>query len=269
VSWRLPVRPRLILRGLFLIVFILVVLYFLFLWPNRPEDLSDVRGTLNKYGVWAPVAAIVLHAISVVLLIPGFLVILATALIFGLDSIWISIIGQTLGNVAAYFVARLAGRDILHAILGQRVRAIERILKERGFQYLLYLRLMALIPLPLLAYGPGLVKVPFRQYLFATVLGSAPFILVIALFGDSIKNIREPSDLVTPFFIFPFLLLVALVSFPLMINILARRFRRRRIPGIPLPGGLSRPREDDDAPGASDDADHNDDADPPDASGPP
>lgn len=235
VRLKFPVRPRIILRSAFIILFLALVLYFLFFSELRPQSIADVREELGIFGVWAPLAMIVLHTISVVLLIPGFLMVLATALIFGLDSIWISMVGQTFGSLAAYGLARAFGRDVLHAILGNRVIAVERILERRGFQYLLYLRLMGFLPLPLLAYGPGLVRVPFLQVLFATLLGQAPFIIVVGFFGDSISRITGPEDLTMPIVLVPLVFLVALFTFPIAISLIVRRSRQRRLPGEPAP----------------------------------
>jgi uncharacterized membrane protein YdjX (TVP38/TMEM64 family) len=233
--FHLPVRPRVILRSAFIVLFLVLALYVLFFSELRPRSIAHIKEELGAFGVWAPVAMIALHTVSVVLLIPGFLMVLATALIFGLDSIWISMAGQTLGSLAAYGLARAFGRDVLHAILGNRVIAIERILEARGFHYLLYLRLMGFLPLPLLVYGPGLVRVPFLHFLFATLLGQAPFIIVVGFFGDSIARITGPEDLTRPIVLVPVVFLIALLTFPIAISLAVRRARRRRIPGEPDP----------------------------------
>lgn len=227
----LPARPAIILRGVFIVLFVALVIYSVFFTDLRPDSIADVKQELAGFGVWAPLVMIILHTISVVMLIPGFLMVLATAIIFGLDSIWISMVGQLFGSLAAYFLARFFGRDVLHAMLGQRIVAMERILEEHGFYYLLYLRLMGFLPLPLLAYGPGLVRVPFWHVFFATLLGQAPFIVVVGLFGESLTRIREPLDLLTPVFLVPLLFLLALLLFPIGISILVRQIRRRRLVG--------------------------------------
>jgi uncharacterized membrane protein YdjX (TVP38/TMEM64 family) len=232
-------RPSLILRLAFIVIFSGILLWFAFGSDLRPRSIADAKADLAFLGIWPPLAAILLQAIGVVMLIPGFILIVATAIIFGLDSIWISLVGQTLGSLIAYTIGRLAGRDILHAILGQRMIAIERLLEKNGFQYLLIMRLMSLIPLPFLAYGPGVVRVPLKAFTLATILGEAPFIVVFALFGDSLGSLKDPSDVLSPVFFFPLILLIALVSFPVLISIIIRR-RRRRHPSTE-PVGVDEP----------------------------
>lgn len=235
MRFNLPARPAIILRSVFIVLFVGLVIYSVFFTDLRPDSIADVKQELAGFGVWAPLVMIILHTISVVMLIPGFLMVLATAIIFGLDSIWISMVGQLFGSLAAYFLARWVGRDVLHAVLGQRVVAMERILEEHGFYYLLYLRLMGFLPLPLLAYGPGLVRVPFWHVFFATLLGQAPFIVVVGIFGESLTRIREPLDLLTPVFLIPLLFLLALLVFPIAISLLVRRIRRRHLVTEPEP----------------------------------
>lgn len=228
-------RPALLLRSVFLLLFLLFLVYATFFARWRPHGLDAVKDDLASFGPGAPVAAVVLQAIGVLLFIPGFLLILATAILFGLDSIWISLAGQTLGAVLAYLVARHVGRDLLHAVLGQRLLALERALERHAFRTLVLLRLMSLLPGPFIVYAPGLVRVPLRQVVGAAVLGQIPFVVVLAFLGHSLASVREPADLLTPSILFPMSLLGALIVFPLLGLTLLRRQRRRARAAADLP----------------------------------
>lgn len=228
-------RPAVILRLLFLGAFALFLVYATFFARWRPHDLGDIKSDIEAFGVWAPVGAIAIQAVGTVLLIPGFLLILGTALFFGLDSIWISLVGQTLGTLLSYLIARHVGREPLHAVLGHRMIALERALEERGFRYLLVLRLLSLLPTPFIVYAPGLVKIKLRFVLLAAVIGQIPFVIVFGLLGQSLANVARPRDLVDPVFLFPLALMFALISFPLLAITVVQQYRRRRhVPTEPL-----------------------------------
>lgn len=221
-------RPTLLLRIAFLLLFAVFLIYATFFAQWRPHGIADIKEDIAAFGVWAPVAAVLLQAVGTVLLIPGFALIVGTALFFGLDSIWISLLGQTLGTVLAYLIARHVGREPLHALLGQRLIPIEKKLEEKGFRYLLLLRLLSLLPTPFIVYAPGLVRLRLRHVIVAAVIGQIPFVLVFGFFGQSLAQVTGPRDLLDPVFLFPLSLLFALVSFPILALTALQRYRHRR-----------------------------------------
>ena len=224
-------RPRpLALVRIFLIIAFVALLIYGYVADWRPHDLDDIRKSAERLGSTAPFVAVIAQAVGVVFLIPGFLLIIATALLFGNASIWISILGQGLGATLCYLVGRTLGHDFVRAMLGPRMITIEALLEEHAFRYLLYLHFLWLIPLPLVTYGPGLVRVKYRDFIAATLLGEVPFIIVMAIFGASLAEIRRPSDVLEVEFLVPALVLVGLVSIPLGITMLVRR-RRSAPPG--------------------------------------
>ena len=224
-------RPRpLTLVRLVLIIAFIVLLVYGYVADWRPHNLDDIRRGADKLGSTAPFVAVVAQAVGVVFLIPGFLLIIATALLFGKASIWISIVGQGIGATFCYTIARTLGHDFVRTMLGPRMLTIEKLLEEHAFRYLLYLHFLWLIPLPLVTYGPGLVRVKYRDFIAATLLGEVPFIIVMAIFGASLAEIRRPSDVLEVEFLVPALVLVGLVSIPLGITMLVRR-RRSAPPG--------------------------------------
>ena len=225
---RAVLRPIAIVRILVLTLLVAFALYSIFFASWRPRSLQDVQASFSSVGPYAPLLAITIQMVAVVLFIPGFVLILATSLIFGRDSIWISLVGQTLGASACFFIARFVGRDFLRSLLGPRVVNIERILEEHGLKYLVYMRFMGVIPLPLVSYGPGLVRMRYRLFLLATVLGESPLIIVLGIFGTSLAQVRQMSDLWHFEFLFPASLLVVLYTLPITSILVIRRLQRRK-----------------------------------------
>jgi uncharacterized membrane protein YdjX (TVP38/TMEM64 family) len=219
-------RPALILRTAFLVLFVAFLVYATFFARWRPHGLAEVKADLMAFGPSAPAAAVLLQAFGLVLLIPGFLLVLATGLLFGLDGIWISILGQTTGATLAYLVSRHVGRDPLEAVLGQRLLALERALEHRAFRTLVLLRLASVLPGPFLVYAPGLVRVPLRKVALASLLGDLPFIVVVTIIGHTLAHVRDPSELVEPRFLVPLGLLALALATPIVTFLLVRRRRR-------------------------------------------
>jgi uncharacterized membrane protein YdjX (TVP38/TMEM64 family) len=225
---RAVLRPIAIVRIVVLALLVAFAAYALFFAAWRPRSLQDVQDSFSDVGPFAPFLAILIQTVAVILFVPGFLLILGTSLIFGRESIWISLVGQTLGASVCFFIARFVGRDYLRSLLGPRVVNIERILEEHGLKYLVYMRFLGIVPLPLVSYGPGLVHMRFRLFLLATVIGESPLIIVLGLFGTSLAAIRHVSDVWDFEFLFPAALLVVLYTVPMMLILIIRRYQRRK-----------------------------------------
>jgi uncharacterized membrane protein YdjX (TVP38/TMEM64 family) len=216
-------RPITLVRVLVIAAFLAILSYALFFADWRPRDMGDVRADLLLIGPQAPFTAALFQAILTILLVPGFLLILATAILFGYDSIWISFLGQTGPALASYWLARSVGHEFVRALLGQRLLPLQRILEAHAFRYLLLLRMLGFVPLPLLTYGPGFLRVPFRTFLVATIIGEMPLILVLGFFAERLHDLREPRDALQPQFILPAVVLVLLLLVPVVIAFLRRR----------------------------------------------
>jgi len=221
-------RPALILRTGVLLLFVAFLVYATFFARWRPHDLEDVKRDLMAFGPAAPLAAIALEAFGLVLLIPGFLLVLGAGLLFGLDGIWISLLGQTCGAVLAYQVSRHVGRDPLEALLGQRLLALERLLERRAFRTLVMLRLAAVLPGPFLVYAPGLVRVPLRWVALAVLLGDLPFVVVVTIIGHTLAHVHDPSELLHARFLVPLALLALALATPILTFLILRGRRALR-----------------------------------------
>jgi uncharacterized membrane protein YdjX (TVP38/TMEM64 family) len=85
--------------------------------------------------------------------------------------------------------------------------------------------MLGFVPLPLLTYGPGFLRVPFRTFFAATIIGEMPLILVLGIFADRLHDLREPGDALQPQFVLPALILLLLLLVPLALSFLRRRPR--------------------------------------------
>ena len=146
------------------------------------RTLGELRGS-----VWAPVLFVSVYAGATALAIPGTILTLAGGAIFGF--FWgtaLNTIAANIGASAAFFVARFLGREGVERIGGRRLDQLDAAAKEHGFQGLLVLRLVPLVPFNALNFGSGLTALRWRTYALATVIGIFPGTVVYTMFADAL-----------------------------------------------------------------------------------
>jgi uncharacterized UPF0160 family protein/uncharacterized membrane protein YdjX (TVP38/TMEM64 family) len=115
------------------------------------------------------------------------------AAVFGpLTTVFLSIIGWTIGAIGAYLIGRYAGREILRRWFSlEKIERFERHLPRRAeFWSLVLLRMV--LPVDVLSYAMGMcTTMRFVPYTIATIIGITPFAVIFSYGGAAIfsKNI--------------------------------------------------------------------------------
>ncbi len=142
---------------------------------------------LLRSTAWAPVLFVVIYAVATALAIPGTILTLAGGALFGVG--WgtlLNWIAANLGANLAFGEARALGRDGLKRLLGDRADFLERASRDHGFQALLTLRLIPLVPFNALNFGSGLTGISWPGYALATAVGILPGTAVYTFFADAL-----------------------------------------------------------------------------------
>ena len=162
-----------------------------------PEGVFRVIDWLRDHPL-APVIFVALYAAATALAIPGTILTLAGGALFGFY--WgtlFNLLAANIGANAAFLVARTLGRDGVRKLMGDDSRALSRldgIVKRHGFQGLLTLRLIPLVPFNALNFGSGLMSLSWRTYAAATVIGIVPGTAVYTFFANALlEGSREAS----------------------------------------------------------------------------
>ena len=179
----------------------LLVLVALLVAAALAVRASPARGWLTPRGIeqllaalrepwWAPLAFIAAYTIAAALNFSGLVLTLVGGAVFGF---WwgalLNLLGANLGASAAFWVARLLGREGLHALLGDRLSGgLDRLAHQAGFAWLLRLRLIPIVPFNLLNFASGLTALPWRTYAAATAIGVIPATLVYTFFADALLS---------------------------------------------------------------------------------
>ncbi len=200
------------------------------------SSLKANRSTLIAFYEGHRIAAVSIfiaaYFLQTALSLPGATVLtLAAGALFGAvtGTVYVNI-GATAGATAAFLLARYLFRDAVRSRLGARLENMNRELETRGFNYLLFLRLVPLFPFFLINLGAGLTRVPLRTFVLATMAGIIPGSFVFCNAGASLAAIESMKDIASPRVLGAFALLGVFALVPVLYQKL-KAGRQVRSPG--------------------------------------
>jgi pyruvate/2-oxoglutarate dehydrogenase complex dihydrolipoamide dehydrogenase (E3) component/uncharacterized membrane protein YdjX (TVP38/TMEM64 family) len=176
-----------------LIVIAVAVVAGLFFLPVKDYVVAMLEWT-EGLGMWGPVVVVAFYVVACVLFLPGSVITLGAAFIFGLLLGFVTVsIGSTLGACAAFLVGRTIGRDwVSRKVQGSaKFAAIDQAVGKEGFKIVFLLRLSPVFPFNLLNYALGLTRVPFRHYALASWIGMIPGTLMYCYLGSAARSLTE------------------------------------------------------------------------------
>ena len=166
------------------------------------------------------------YIIQTALSLPGAAILsLAAGAIFGmvLGTVYANL-AATIGATLAFLVTRYLLRDMVLNKFGAKLEGMNRELEERGFSYLLFLRLVPVFPFFLINLAAGLTRLPLRTFFFGTMLGIIPGGFVYVNAGASLATIDSLSGIASPRVLGSFALLGLFALIPVLYN----KFKRRK-----------------------------------------
>ena len=133
---------------------------------------------------------------------------LSAGLLFGpvLGTVY-AVVAATIGATLAFIVTRYLLQDTVQRKFGSRLEGLNQELSARGFNYLLFLRLVPLFPFFLINLAAGLTRLPLRTFVLATMLGIIPGGFVYVNAGAGLATIDSLGDVASPRVLGSFLLL--------------------------------------------------------------
>lgn len=168
------------------------------------EALKDNRQALSDYYSAHKLSMVAgfmaIYIIQTALSLPGAAILsLAAGAIFGtiMGTIYANI-AATVGATLAFLVTRYLLRDVVLRKFGDKLEGMNRELEKRGFNYLLFLRLVPVFPFFLINLAAGLTRLPLRTFFFGTMLGIIPGGFVYVNAGASLATIDSLSGIAYP-----------------------------------------------------------------------
>lgn len=190
-----------------MILFISIIAFsfvlLLFVQRSHNLDPKNIRMWVMHYGVWAPIAFLVIYsAKSLVFFIPAGVLMLAAGLTFGVIKGGILlVIGTLLSSTLGFLFARYLGKDYVQKKIDGHFEDVKILFDQKAFLIILLLRLIPMLPYDVLNYLCGISKIKFRQYFFATFLGTIPACFLYAYLGANILNPHTKEFLLSLMFV--------------------------------------------------------------------
>lgn len=160
------------------------------------------------------------YIVQTALSLPGAAILsLAAGAIFGsvMGTVYANI-AATIGATLAFLVTRYLLRDVVLNKFGDKLEGMNRELEQRGFNYLLFLRLVPLFPFFLINLAAGLTRLPLRTFFLGTMLGIIPGGFVYVNAGASLATIDSLSGVASPRVLGSFALLGLFALVPVLYN---------------------------------------------------
>jgi phospholipase D1/2 len=162
-------------------------------WLNL-ETLA-AWGTAIRENDQAPfwvIGAFLLGGISV---FPVTLLIFASAFILDwLPAIVCSLFGCIASAALIFGIGRGLGRKNVARLAGRRLNRVNRLISKHGTLAVAVVRMIPIAPYTLVNLAAGAVRMPFRDFLYGTLLGMCPGVVGITFFTKQLEQmIRRPS----------------------------------------------------------------------------
>lgn len=217
-------------RRALLLLLVLVAVIAGLLFGGANDLVRRLFEWIGSLGSLAPLLYVLLHALAIVLLVPGILFPLGAGFLFGTGAGTLcSIVGKVLGSWIAFSLGRYFLRGRAREFLREHptLETLDRNLPEQGWKAVLLVRLVPVVPFKLSNYLFGVTRFRKRDVLLGTALGAVPFSLLNAYLGSAAANVTRLGASTQPRTRFEWIvwgvgLLVALGS-ALGITIMARR----------------------------------------------
>lgn len=152
--------------------------------------LGQLREWAGQLGPWFPIVFFAAYAVVTVAPIPRSTFTYSAAVLFtpGVAIIWSLVASGIAAALAFGGVRRLGHRRTAKLRADPRIAAVDLRLSRRGWLSIGSLRLVPAIPFSVVNYAAALTSIRFRQFLPATVIGSAPGTVAAVLLGQSLTD---------------------------------------------------------------------------------
>ncbi len=161
-------------------------------------DPATVRGVVERFGVFAPIAFIGLQILQVVFApIPGQVLALAGGYAFGpvLGTVY-SLIGATIGSAIAFSLSRHFGRPAVERLIHpETLAAFDAFLADHGRLAVFLVFLLPGLPDDTLCFAGGLTSLPLRELVALSFIGRIPGYALLALAGGRLATHRPVEAL--------------------------------------------------------------------------
>lgn len=201
------------------------------------EASQTLKGWVDNHPIIGAIAYVLATGFGKLVPLPaGGLLILSGGFLFGtLVGGVLAALGGALSAGIALVVSRRLLTGFVERRLGGRIEAIRWVIAEDGFNYILSIRLIPIMPAWLTNLLPAPFDIKVRTAMLATFLGVLPISLILASIGDGIQTLTAEAEeltvavLLRPDILLPLTAMAALALLP----VAAKHWRRKRLAPAP------------------------------------
>ncbi len=190
-------------------------------------DGQALRQWIGTIGFWGPLAIIGTMTVAILVSpIPSAPIALAAGAAYGhtLGTVYV-VIGAEAGAIAAFAIARIVGRDVLHRWFGDKV-SVGLLGSQNLLMGIVFAsRLLPFISFDLISYAAGLTPLSLWRFALATFAGIIPASFLLAHFGGEMTTGETERILISVF------VLGGMTLLPLAVKFARDRFATRRPDG--------------------------------------
>jgi phospholipase D1/2 len=158
---------------------------------------SQIAQRLDSFATheWTPLILIGAYIVGGLIVFP--VTMLSAVVAFVLPphkAILVSSTGFMLSAILLYFIGKKVLRGRLRTALGPACKRVEKAMANGGIVTIATVRMMPIMPFTLMNIAAGAIGVRFRDYVLGTLIGLAPGVTAVSLFGHQVRAFtRDPS----------------------------------------------------------------------------
>jgi uncharacterized membrane protein YdjX (TVP38/TMEM64 family)/phosphatidylserine/phosphatidylglycerophosphate/cardiolipin synthase-like enzyme len=170
-------------------------------WSLTPlKDLSNLDEALALAERWsdaplAPLYAVAVYVVAGLAFVPVTLMVTVTGLVFGpVKGFAVALVASMVAAAVTFAIGSLLGRDLVRRLSGPLINRISERLSRRGVFTVALLRMVPVAPFTLINLAAGAIRIRLSDFLAGTVVGMAPGMAALTVFGDRIEALlRTPT----------------------------------------------------------------------------
>jgi uncharacterized membrane protein YdjX (TVP38/TMEM64 family) len=178
---------------IFLVLLVVIVIAVRVFHLQDYVEEERLRQTIAAYGIWGPLAYILVWLLAPPLFLPGLPITLAGGILFGpFWGVVYTAFGATGGASLAFLVARYLARDwVASKLTGAKLRTLDEKVAQHGWKIVAFTRLVPVFPYFLLNYAFGITRVSFAAFFLATFFGMMPATIAFVYFSSHILDVLK------------------------------------------------------------------------------
>jgi uncharacterized membrane protein YdjX (TVP38/TMEM64 family) len=153
------------------------------------KEISFItQETILHYGTYAWILFVLLFALRPLIFFPATVMTVTSLYVFGpYIGFLISYFGEVFSSVVTYHVGKFFSES-LYITRKPLIKTITPYFRNNAFISVFVLRIVPLFPFDFVNYASGVFRISFKKYLYATMLGVAPGLIVFVFVVYSLFN---------------------------------------------------------------------------------